>query len=573
MGQRRLFLGVDVGTGSVRAGLFDEEGHLQGMGIHPIQTFRPEEDFVEQSSEDIWHAAGKAVREALVRAKAEPSDVAGIGFDATCSLVVVDGAGRPVTVSPTGRDEQNVIVWMDHRAQEQTARINQTGHEVLKYVGGGVSPEMETPKLLWLKERLPATWSRAAAFFDLPDYLVFRATGEDVRSLCTTVCKWTYQGHVAEGGWSSTYFEQIGLGDLAREGFRRIGTRVSPLGERAGMLTSPAATELGLVAGIPVGVAIIDAHAGGLGLLGISVPTYDRPRGAPVDFDTRLALIGGTSTCHMAVSKEPRFIPGVWGPYFSAMVPGYWLTEGGQSATGALLEHVVFSHARGEELRAEAAAEGVHAYDILNERLEGLIRQPGRGAFHAALTRDVHVLADHHGNRSPRADATLRGMVSGLSLESGLDALALLYQATVQAIAYGTRHILESLNQKGYGVTTLLATGGDCKNPVFLREHADATGCRIVLPREGEAVLLGAAMLGAAAATGGAGKGAQALATAMGAMNASARVVEPAGGVVKAFHDAKFAVYLRLHDDQMAYRTIMAGIRPPWAATPGRGAS
>lgn len=55
-------------------------------------------------------------------------------------------------------------------------------------------------------------------------------------------------------------------------------------------------------------------------------------------------LICGTSTCHMAVSRKPLFVPGVWGPYYSAMVPGLWLSEGGQSATGRLLDHVIQSH-------------------------------------------------------------------------------------------------------------------------------------------------------------------------------------------------------------------------------------
>jgi ribulose kinase len=54
-----------------------------------------------------------------------------------------------------------------------------------------------------------------------------------------------------------------------------------------------------------------------------------------------LAIIGGTSSCHMAVSKEAVFVDGVWGPYFGAMLPGYWLSEGGQSAAGALIDHVV----------------------------------------------------------------------------------------------------------------------------------------------------------------------------------------------------------------------------------------
>ena len=129
----------------------------------------------------------------------------------------------------------------------------------------------------------------------------------------------------------------------------------------------------------------------------------------------------------------------------------------------------------------------------MNQELERL----GGGA---ALTAELHVMPDFHGNRSPRADPTLRGMLSGLKLTDSVSSLALLYLATVQAIAYGTRHILEALADGGYRIDTLLACGGDTKNPLFVREHADITGCRIALPREPEAVLLGSALLGAVAA-------------------------------------------------------------------------
>src|SRR6185369_11831799 len=145
--------------------------------------------------------------------------------------------------------------------------------------------------------------------------------------------------------------EAVGLSDLAAEGFARIGTDVRPMGERIGGLTESAAKELGLVPGTAVGVSIIDAHAGGLGLLGAPL---DGKAPDPESLEARVALIGGTSTCHMAVSREPKFIRGVWGPYRSAMVPGLWLTEGGQSATGALIDHVISSHARGPELAEEA---------------------------------------------------------------------------------------------------------------------------------------------------------------------------------------------------------------------------
>src|SRR5688572_11140262 len=127
--------------------------------------------------------------------------------------------------------------------------------------------------------------------------------------------------------------------------------------------------------------------------------------------ETRVALIGGTSSCHMAVSREPKFVPGVWGPYFSAMIPDLWLTEGGQSATGALIDHVIHSHARAAELTRDAKKRGVSVYQLLNERLDALAEKE---AFPAALTSELHVLPDHHGNRSPRAAPTLRGMVSGL---------------------------------------------------------------------------------------------------------------------------------------------------------------
>jgi FGGY-family pentulose kinase len=541
---RRLYLGIDVGTGSARAGLFDAAGAMLGTGAHPIAIHRPEEDFVEQSSDDIWSACGAATRVALAAAGAAPSHVAGIGFDATCSLVLLDGADRPVTVSPGGDDRWNVIVWMDHRAVAQAERINAIGHDVLRYVGGVISPEMETPKLAWLYERMPASYKRAARFLDLADFLSYRATGSDVRSLCTTTCKWTYLGH--DRGWDGSYFERVGLGDLAADGFARIGRSVRPMGERAGGLTEAAAAELGLVPGTPVAVSIIDAHAGGLGLLG--APLAGR---APTEeeLEERVALIGGTSTCHMAVSRKPTFIRGVWGPYWSAMVPGLWLTEGGQSATGALIDHTIASHARGAELAIEARREGVTPQAWLNRRLEALARG---AAFPAELTRGLHVLADHHGNRSPRADPALRGMISGLKLSDTVDQLALLYLATIQAIALGTRHILEAMNREGYRVRTLLASGGDTKNPVFVREHADATGCKVVLPAEPEAVLLGAAILGAVAA-----KDQPSVLAAMGAMNRAGQVIEPGKGSVARYFDAKYAVYLRLHDDQLAYRTLM----------------
>ncbi len=527
------FVGVDVGTGSARAGIFTRDGRALGQHVVPITTTRPHPGHAEQSSDEIWRAVVTAVRASV---EASSVTIAGIGFDATCSLVLVDEAGGPVAANAERDDARNVIVWMDHRAGEQADRINDGGFDVLRYVGGRISLEMETPKLMWLAENLPASFGRTAHFFDLPDFLTWRATGATTRSLCSTVCKWTHLGH--ENRWDPAYFEAIGLGALVADDFARIGREVLPIGTPVGRgLDARAAAELGLPEGTPVGTSAIDAHAGGIGTIGAALP------GASGDatLNRRIALVGGTSSCHMAVSDAPRFVPGVWGPYFSAMIPGMWLNEGGQSAVGSLIDHVVQTHAAYPGLKDASTEASIYA--TLNARLEAL------GGTTA--TRHFHVDPDFHGNRSPRADASLRGTVSGLSLSAGADDLALLYLATIQAIAYGTRHIIETMNATGYAIDTILASGGGTKNPVFLREHADATGCRVVLPEEPEAVLLGAAILGAVAS--GAYPDQR---TAMAAMTRAGRIIEP-DPATRAFHDAKYDVFQRMHADQVAYREMM----------------
>lgn len=538
----RYVVGVDVGTGSVRAGLFTAGGRMLGLGIAPIAMRRYDEHFVEQSSRDIWAAAGRAVRAAVRQAGVRKEEVAGISFDATCSLVALDGEGSPLPVGVDGDPEWNVVVWMDHRAIGQAERINATRHRVLRYVGGRISPEMEPPKLLWIKENLRSTWRRAGAFFDLADFMVWASTGVDVRSLCTVVCKWTYLGH--EGRFDAGFFRTIGLEDLLERGL--AGSDIRPMGTYVGSLTSRAARHLGLSTSCAVGVGIIDAHAGGLGVLGAA---FGSGRPSLARLESALALIGGTSSCHMAVSREPRFIKGVWGPYYSAMVPGAWLTEGGQSATGSLVDYTIRNNSAYPELVRRAETSGRTVYEVLNEIVARMQEKEGVGP---ELTANLHVLPYHHGNRSPKADPTLRGVVDGLSLDESPEAVARLYYATVQAIAYGTREIIEVMNAKGYSIKRIMACGGGTKNPLWLSEHADITGCEIVLPKEPEAVLLGSAMLGAVAA-GIYGN----VLEAMAAMSAPGEVIRPRRRHA-AYHERKYGVFKRMYREQLAHRRIVS---------------
>ncbi|XP_069934530.1 FGGY carbohydrate kinase domain-containing protein isoform X12 [Oryctolagus cuniculus] len=445
--QRNYYLGVDVGTGSVRAALVDQCGVLLAFADQPIMKWEPQFNHHEQSSEDIW-AACCIVTKKVVRG-IDLNRIRGLGFDATCSLVVLDKQFRPLPVNHEGDPHRNIIMWLDHRAVSQVQRINETKHRVLQYVGGVMSVEMQAPKLLWLKENLRETcWDKAGHFFDLPDFLSWKATGVTARSLCSLVCKWTYS---AEKGWDDSFWKMIGLEDFVADNYSKI--------------------DLGLPAGIAVAASLIDAHAGGLGVIGADVKGHGLAcEGQPVT--SRLAIICGTSSCHMGISKDPIFVPGVWGPYFSAMVPGFWLNEGGQSVTGRLIDHMVQGHAAFPELQAKATASCQSVYAYLNSHLD-LIKKAQSVGF---LTVDLHVWPDFHGNRSPLADLTLKGMVTGLKLSQDLDDLAILYLATVQAIAFGTRFIIEAMEAAGHSITTLFLCGGLSKNPLFVQMHADITG-------------------------------------------------------------------------------------------------
>ena len=234
------------------------------------------------------------------------------------------------------------------------------------------------------------------------------------------------------------------------------------------------------------------------------------------------------------------------------MIPDLWLHEAGQSASGALVDHVINTHAAIANLQTEATRKKRTVYELLNTRLDALAiseRVPHPGA----LTRELHVQPDFHGNRSPHADPTLKGAISGLTLSATADDLARLYLATVQSIAHGTRHIVETLNRSGYAIDTLLVCGGGSKNPVFLREHADITGCRLILPKEPEAVLLGSAVLGAVA-----GQRYGTIPEAMRTMNAAGRVISPQAGEVAKYHAAKHRIFRRMHDEFLAHRRIMS---------------
>ncbi|KQS79533.1 ribulokinase [Rhizobium sp. Leaf384] len=532
----RYVVGVDVGTGSARAGVFDMEGQMLGVAKQDITLFRGAGGMVEQSSTEIWSAVCDVVRGAVANSGIDPELVIGLGFDATCSLVVLGNEGTSLPVGPSEDPERDIIVWMDHRAVAQAERINAGGHDVLRYVGNRISPEMQTPKLLWLRENRPDIFDAAWQFFDLADFLTWKATGSLARSTCTVTCKWTYLAH--ENRWDPRYFREIGLDVLADEGFARIGTEiVSPGTPLAEGLSTEAALAFGLRTGTAVAAGMIDAHAGGIGTVGID--------GGP---RANLGYVFGTSSCTMTSTTEPVFVPGVWGPYFSAMVPGMWLNEGGQSAAGSAIEHLLRFHPAAAAAEQEAAAAGLSLPVLIADAAASCATSASQAVLLAA---GLHVVPEFLGNRAPFADPHARAVISGLGMENDKDSLIALYIAGLSGIGYGLRQIIDAQTHAGASVDSVVISGGAGQHDLVRQILADACDRPVIATRSEEPVLLGSAILGAVA-----GGAFGSLGAAMQALAHVDRTYVPADGKIATIHQRRYGIFRDLQEQARKSRDV-----------------
>jgi FGGY-family pentulose kinase len=583
----KYFLGVDVGTCSARAGLFDETGQLIFFKTHDIDVLNPRPNHYEYSSENIWQSVCACLRSILASLdNINIDDIVSIGFDATCSLVVLDGEFKPVSVSTTNDPNVNVIMWMvsfsnlltflqtksqftqiimifkDHRAHEETEFINSTGHPCLQSVGGKISIEMDPPKILWLKSNLKERcYDKAAHFFSLPDYLVWRCSGVNIRSVCTTTCKWLYKA--AESCWDKSFWEAIGLSELTHDNFARIGATVTkPFSAVSDLvITKSNAKSIGLSESLKVGVSLIDAHAGGIGAIVQTMGFKQAEKQTPTLGDLRieeiLVLVSGTSACLMATSRSAKFCEGVWGPYYSAMVPDMWLNEAGQSSCGKLIDTVLKLHPDLTTL-IESMLElnpDKDIYDVLYDQLKD---QSNSWEEMSQLTKDIHVYPDFHGNRSPLSDPNMTGALCGLGIDYTVQSLALKYLATIQALAYQTEHIIEALNESGVEKFKIIVIiGGLARNKLYTQSMSDVCGLPVLLTDSSDSdVMFGSAISGAAVYLKGSFDDlVNRFSQASNGLNST--LILPTSGGHTRFHEKKYQVYKCMLEDQRKYRSIM----------------
>lgn len=453
-------LGIDYGTESCRVAVFDLTGRPVEFAATPYPTVHPAAGWAEQSPDDWWEALRSSARRVLEASGIRPEQIVGIGSDATTmSVVALDAAGRAL---------RPAIMWMDVRATAQAARATSSTSVARRYNGGGTAPataEWYPFKAAWLRENEPETYRRTARLVDAPDWLTHKLTGEWTVNINSAALRMYYDRD--HGGWPVDFYEHVGCGDV----FDKLPERVLDLGTPVAGLSVEAAAWLGLRPGTPVAQGPADAWAGQLGL-GVVTPG-------------RFALITGSSHVLTGQTDRPVSGPGFFGAYTDGVIPGQYTIEAGQSSTGSVLKW--FKDHFAPDASAEAVRRGVSVYDVLNERSAAI--RPGSDG--------LIVNEWFQGNRTPYTDSRARGMVWGLSLAH---TPAHLYRAIQEGICFGTAANLAVVQEAGVAIDELVACGGFTKSRELMQLHADIAGKPITLTEVGDAVALGAAMVGAVGA-------------------------------------------------------------------------
>jgi len=474
-------LGLDFGTESVRALLVDGTGTELGSAVaryrhgqitNTLPTSRKALPplYALQDPQDWLDSSATAVRAALRQAKLKSADVASIGVDFTsCTMLPALGDGTPLCQLKAHAQEPLAWpkLWKHHAASHQTDRINEVARRrkeaFLDDYGGTIGLEWFFPKVFETLEHAPHVYAATEVWLEAGDWFVWQLVGGPAWELPRSTCQAGYKGMWSrEAGYPSPDFLKAVHPKLANVVRDKMPGRLMTPGQAAGCLTARQAKRLGLAPGIPVSAAVIDAHAG--------VP------GAGAAEPGTMVMVLGTSSCHMINAAERRFVPGVAGVVEGGILPDLFGYETGQAAVGdafdwlrKLVGHKSFDALDRLAREVPPAADGVRCLDWLN------------------------------GCRTPLMDGHLRGAFTGLTLEHQP---AHLYRALMEGSAFGLRWIVDLLRENGVPVKKFVATGGlPHHNPLLVEIYADVLGEPITVHPSKHGPALGAAILGALAAS------------------------------------------------------------------------
>lgn len=325
-----------------------------------------------------------------------------------------------------------------------------------------------------------------------------------------------------------------------------------------GTLCEQAAQELGLSENTLVSSGVIDCYAGWAGTAGTTVSDSDAGLDVPVS--QRIAIVAGTSACHVLASDQPQFVQGVWGPYKDFLIPGTFAIVGGQSAVGHLLQHVVNTHPAAEEAHSRAEVEKLNIFDFLDKHLESLkVSTNAPNIPH--LGRHLFIYGDHFGNRSPIADPRMVGSITGLTGDISIDNLAVTYYATLEFLALQTRQIISTISNHGHRIQAICMSGSLCLNRTFVDVLATACDLPVIIPESPQSVVSYGSSLLAATAWNGAKGAPHDLWSVMKGMTKPGEVRVPLKDKqVRDLLDVKFNILLQQIEQQKKFRDMIDSV-------------
>lgn len=439
-------LGVDIGTSSVKAVLFDWMGRPIASGEHGHETLHPHSGWAEQHVEEWWHGFVTASRHAWEAAEIEPAQIAGIGVSCQApTLLPVDSAINPLRPG---------IIWMDRRAEEECTSLRENfGEErTAEITGNRIDPFYVLPKLLWFRNREPELFRKTAKLLQPNGYVAYRLTGE--LSMDRAHASITQMYDVERQQWSEEILKELSLDQALLPEVYEGDTII-------GRVTRSAAAESGLAEGIPVIAGTVDGAAAAVeaGVVG---------EGEAVEMT-------GTSTVLLASSEtltKNRNLTNM-----NHAIAGKRLVLGAMSTTGAALSWLR------DLLGPEGGPAGSdETFRKLEERAE--LEQPAPSG--------LLFLPYLAGERSPIWDSAARGAIIGLELSTGRGAMV---RAVLEGAAYALRHNAEEVGRSGITIRRMRSVGGGAKSDLWLRIKASVLNMPIELPETSMGGPLGDAIL------------------------------------------------------------------------------
>lgn len=502
-----LLLGLDIGTTSVKAGIFDAAGTRVAGAAREYRLVHPTPDRVEIDPETWWTAAVSAIRQLL--------STPGVARDSIAAIGVSSQGETVAAVDTDGRALAPALVWLDNRAVLEAGELADRFDPALVYDRTGVpevNPTWTAAKLLWWRHHEPGLFRDAARFVLAEDFVLRRLTGRFVTDgsiQCTTMLL-----DIRSGEWWGPMLEAVGVGPARLPEIAEAGSIV-------GTLEADAAEALGLSAGLSVVAGGMDQGAGAVGVGNIFGGMISESTGGALTIQAAVDHHGGDRS-----GRTPVYIHSAPGTYLYCPV----CPTGGMALTWFR-----------DQLGAGGSS-GPGGY----EALTGLAAAVPPGC--EGLTMLPHLA----GAFSPEYVPAARGVFAGFTLAHTRGHFA---RAILEAVAFMLRRNLELLARAGATATEIRSHGGGARSPLWNQVKADVCGLPIATLEGEDAAVRGDAMLAGVAV--GAFRG---LAEAEAALVSTGARYEPQPANRPAYDDA-YDRYIRLFD----------ALRPEFERAGGQG--